>query len=145
MSYIPCISLLQPWATLLLAGAKRFETRGWQTAHRGRLAIHAGRRFPPAAHALCRSEPFRNLLHAAGCDDPEALPLGAVLGTVELVRCSRVEDLDLTTLSAQEQSLGDFRPGRWVWELRDPKLLTVPVATAGRLGVFLLPLSLFQP
>jgi ASCH domain len=26
-----CISLIQAWATLILSGAKRFETRSWKT------------------------------------------------------------------------------------------------------------------
>ncbi len=30
-----CISLIQPWATLIIHGAKRFETRSWRTPYRG--------------------------------------------------------------------------------------------------------------
>jgi hypothetical protein len=140
-----CVSVLQPWATVILAGAKQFETRSWRTAHRGRLAVHAGRRFPAPARALCRREPFRSLLRQAGCDDPDALPLGAVLGSVELVECCRVEELDLDTLSADEQALGDFRPGRWAWRLGDPRALPAPLAITGKLGVFPLPASFFKP
>lgn len=32
------ISLWQPWASLWMAGRKRFETRHWETKHRGALA-----------------------------------------------------------------------------------------------------------
>jgi activating signal cointegrator 1 len=35
------ISLLQPWATLVVMGVKTIETRSWQTPHRGELLIHA--------------------------------------------------------------------------------------------------------
>lgn len=38
------ITLWQPWATLIRAGAKTIETRSWATSHRGPLAIHAARR-----------------------------------------------------------------------------------------------------
>ncbi len=41
-----CISLIQPWATLIIHGAKRFETRGWRTLYRGPLTIHASGCFP---------------------------------------------------------------------------------------------------
>jgi hypothetical protein len=99
----------------------------------------------PAARALCLHEPFQTLLRDAGFPQIEALPLGAVLGTVELVRCTRIEDLDLETICAKEQALGDFRPGRWAWELRDPRPLPVPVPATGRLGVFLLPASILVP
>jgi hypothetical protein len=34
-----CLSMHQPWASLLVLGIKRFEGRGWSTLHRGRLWI----------------------------------------------------------------------------------------------------------
>ena len=108
-----CLSVLQPWATLLVFGAKRYETRGWHTGHRGPLAIHAARKFPPAARALCGREPFRALLRAAGFDGWGRLPRGAVLGTVELLDCTLVEELG--PVEEGELILGDFRPGRWAW------------------------------
>ena len=30
-----CISLIQPWASLVLFGEKRIETRNWSTTHCG--------------------------------------------------------------------------------------------------------------
>jgi hypothetical protein len=36
------ITLQQPWAALVAAGATNIVTRTWQTEYRGRLAIHAG-------------------------------------------------------------------------------------------------------
>jgi hypothetical protein len=138
------VSILQPWASLILAGAKRFETRDWRTTHRGPLAVHAGRRLSPAARALCRREPFAGLLRGAGWPDPDSLPLGAVLGTVELVACRRVEELGPDVLSEAERALGDFTPGRWAWELSDPRPLAVPAPARGRLGIFPLPDSLLS-
>jgi len=37
-----CLTMHQPWASLLVAGIKRVEGRGWNTSHRGPLWIHAG-------------------------------------------------------------------------------------------------------
>lgn len=37
------ISLWQPWASLVPAGAKPVETRSWSTSYRGPLAIHAAK------------------------------------------------------------------------------------------------------
>lgn len=39
-----CLTMHQPWASLLVHGIKRVEGRGWNTDFRGRLWIHAGRR-----------------------------------------------------------------------------------------------------
>lgn len=37
-----CLTMHQPWASLLVYGIKRAEGRGWSTDFRGRLWIHAG-------------------------------------------------------------------------------------------------------
>jgi hypothetical protein len=131
------LSICQPWASLLALGLKRLETRSWRTAHRGPLALHAARSFPPAARALCAREPFCSLLRAAGLYGPDALPLGAVVGAADLVECVPVEELD--DVPAAERPLGDFGPGRWVWRLARASAWPVPVPARGRLGVFDLP------
>jgi activating signal cointegrator 1 len=53
------ITVIQPWATLLALGVKKFETRSWATKHRGELAVHAGKKIDKAA---CRREPIRTVL-----------------------------------------------------------------------------------
>lgn len=40
------LTLTQPWATLVITGRKRFETRGWRTGYRGQIAIHAAKGMP---------------------------------------------------------------------------------------------------
>ena len=42
---IPCLSLWQPWASLIAIGAKHIETRHWKTDYRGPIAIHAAKRW----------------------------------------------------------------------------------------------------
>ena len=71
------ITIQQPWASLIMAGIKTVENRTWATSHRGRLAIHAGRKFDDEAIEILR---------AAGIDPEPWLdaPRGVVLGTVEL-------------------------------------------------------------
>lgn len=44
-----CLTMHQPWASLLVAGVKRVEGRSWQTTHRGRLWIHAAAKEPTTA------------------------------------------------------------------------------------------------
>lgn len=44
------ITIIQPWATLIAIGAKRFETRSWATTHRGPIAIHAGKKIDRDAY-----------------------------------------------------------------------------------------------
>lgn len=46
MDDLRCITLHQPYASLVARRLKRFETRSWKTSYRGPLAIHAGQRRP---------------------------------------------------------------------------------------------------
>ncbi|CAM9945696.1 unnamed protein product, partial [Choristocarpus tenellus] len=41
-----CITLHQPWASLLVMGIKRVEGRSWGTSHRGNLWVHAAAKSP---------------------------------------------------------------------------------------------------
>ena len=50
------ISFWQPWATAIAAGVKKIETRGWQTAYTGPLAIHAAKRRGPAEREFASVE-----------------------------------------------------------------------------------------
>lgn len=38
---LPCLSVRQPWAWLIVNGWKAIENRGWKTHRRGRILIHA--------------------------------------------------------------------------------------------------------
>lgn len=125
------LSLYQPWATLVAIGAKRHETRSWQTAWRGRLAIHAGLKFGAEEGLLMQEEPFRTALHRAGIHIPGQLPRGAILATCRLVDCVRTEHIS-GRLSEQELAFGDYTPGRYAWQLDDIQLLPTPIKTRGR-------------
>ena len=51
------LSLLQPWATLVVMGIKQIETRSWSTAHRGTLLIHASK--GRAGEIFVHGQPFK--------------------------------------------------------------------------------------
>ena len=131
------ITITQPWATLIVLGAKHYETRTWETRHRGGLAIHAARRFPEDQRELCRQEPFRSILRQAGYFSWFDLPTGAVLGTVQLTDCLPVEDVP--PLDPTEWALGDYHPGRWAWVLAAARELPAPVPYRGMRGMYEIP------
>jgi hypothetical protein len=78
-------------------------------------------------------------LAAAGITDHEQLPLGVVLGSVDLHDCQAMDLMDLSLLSEQERCFGDYRPGRYAWFLRDASPLAVSFTFRGRLGLFDVP------
>ncbi len=147
------ITLTQPWATLVALGAKRIETRSWSTRYRGPLAIHAGAGLGPVGGAqglmeLCRSEPFRATLLAAGMLGTPELPRGAIVATCELVEIYQIPDHTPLTgfyaddssrrwdLTDQERAFGDYAPGRYAWLLADVKPLATPIPAKGALGLW---------
>lgn len=77
------ITILQPWATLIAIGEKRFETRGRRINYRGQLAIHAGKRIDRVA---CEREPIKSTLARHGYT-VNNLPTGKVLATCRLTGC----------------------------------------------------------
>lgn len=82
------ITLTQPWASLVAAGAKTVETRSWTTNYRGPLAIHAAKGMRVDDAALCFQEPFAEALGRSPDErwNPRGeLPRGAVIATAELV------------------------------------------------------------
>jgi len=121
------LSLTQPWATLVVTGAKRFETRSWTTSYRGPLLIHAAKHFPASARRWAEEEYVPG--HPSGLL-PSSLPLGAIIGKVVLKNVYRTEDI-APTLTPLERLYGDYTPGRRAWELADAELFEDPIPYKG--------------
>jgi hypothetical protein len=123
------LTVRQPFASLIVAsvGAKDIENRPVQTRLRGRIGIHSGR----ALHGLA-SEQVRA--------DAEAgrLPLGAVIGTVQLVGCHLAGSPGCTPLECHQSVWAQFsRDGQkpiWHWELEGPRRFVTPIPARGQLG-----------
>lgn len=150
---IPALTLTQPWASLLAAGIKKNETRGWSTTYRGLLAIHASARYPVEAHSLELEEPFDSALQQLRVSRLEGLPLGAVLGFGVITSIKRIQlDSDLTALAPEELAFGDYTTGRYAWRIAHNHRLPVPLPAKGKQGLwtwetpadFVLPASLVQ-
>jgi hypothetical protein len=135
---VKALSLLQPWATLIVIGAKKVETRTWRTEHRGLIAIHASQKFTTELRELCLTEPFRSALLAAGIDDADALPRGAIIGTTEIVSVIPTTSI-AHGLAPREHAFGDYRPGRFGWQLQNAAQLDAPITCRGLLALWKVP------
>ncbi|HEV7298716.1 MAG TPA: ASCH domain-containing protein [Tepidisphaeraceae bacterium] len=158
------ISLWQPWATLIAVGAKRIETRSWSTHYRGRLAIHAAKRWPRELSDLCvEPGPIREALERSGHLDINAermtlsMPVGVVVGTCYLADVFPVDagsqyyriggdaQRSVTLPPAEpELSFGDYTPGRFAWILTEIVALPKPVPFRGAQGFFDVPDDLLK-
>lgn len=134
------ISLWEPWATLVVLGFKKLETRSWAWSYRGPLAIHAARHRSRDIDKLIRSEPF------AGCLGDTPLSWGKVVGTVTKGECLVIRgdglwspQMAMPLPPEPELSFGDYRPGRKAWVLENALRFAVPFARPGRQGPFEVP------
>lgn len=128
---IRCLTIHQPWASWIVARKKWIENRAWSTNHRGHLAIHASRK-------LMRTPEFAS-------EDHNAMPLGAIVGTVEIVDCVSVDVVqDYMRLMQIPSGAHDRR--RWhyetdsggpiCWLLANPKRLWKPIPCRGSQGLW---------
>lgn len=137
------ISLWQPWASLISTGAKQIETRSYKTNVRGRIAIHAARKFQlgDLQEVILRTRPFQDGLASLARPNAKVnlfdLPFGKIVATCELVACLPADDRDLLLrMRPVEIEFGDFSVGRWAWMLADIVRLPEPVPCLGRQGWF---------
>lgn len=133
-----CISLHQPWATLIAIGAKQFETRDWTISYRGPIAIHAAKLRTKDQAKLMYGEPFKSVLRAAGYTQFEELPFGCVIAIGEITHV-----FDSTALKTRlvemnnrkELAFGNYQPNRYCWWIQHVEKIT-PVPAKGEKGLW---------
>lgn len=112
------LTILQPYAHFVVTGEKRFENRTWDTRHRGRVAIHAGKSLYQEDIdwvSKVTKTPF----------DVDDLEYGAVIGVAELT--------SVTTRSRNRWFVGPFG-----FVLQNVRAIR-PVPCPGQLRLWTLP------
>lgn len=140
----------QPYAGLLIAGVKRFESRSWPISYRGDIGIHS---------ALKKDAPISPELEQYFKDHPWLVPIcsvyGAILGTVRLTDCLHVkgvyqlridsakptpaiETLDgrIIKITDHKEIMGDFTQGRYAWDMKYPEKFNEPIYCKGAQGIW---------
>lgn len=77
------LSILQPWAWLIVNGHKPVENRTWYTKFRGEILIHAGKRWGPEQ----RDDVEWVQLTFPGLVLPDTYERGGVVGKATIVDC----------------------------------------------------------
>lgn len=134
MSDLPtlALTLIQPWATLVMHHGKDVENRSWAPGKRlppgTRLFIHAGLKIDEDAVRWARREVPG--FDAAMLDRP--LPRGEVLGHVRFVESTYVR----TSRWHASTQIG--------WYVADPVALAKPIPCRGAQGLWRLPAELLE-
>lgn len=143
------LTLTQPWATLVMVGAKQVETRGWPTRYRGPLAIHAAAGWSADDREFAADLMDAGILPAGWLTTNRSikpdLPLGRVLGIVRLVDViptfALAEYAPRTNIAQHvigplEREYGDYSHGRFAWLLADVEAFPAPIPARGALGLW---------
>jgi hypothetical protein len=113
------LSIRQPWAYAILHLGKDVENRPWRTHRRGRILIQAS--------LNVRREGALKLKL-----DPDELPTGAIVGSVEIADCTQ-----------NSKSKWAIR-GQWHWILKNPRVLAKPIPFKRTLGFMRVPSKLLN-
>lgn len=141
----PCLTMHQPWASLLVYGIKRVEGRSWPAPIRGRLWIHAAGKIPEPATIQAMEDFYREIYAVDGITDikfPEHYPTSRLIGCVEVVGCVTREEL----ISWEEVPEGVRLEGQtdFCWLCEQPQKLIVPFEMRGFQGVYNLERKIYE-
>jgi activating signal cointegrator 1 len=129
------LSLTQPWASAIMLGYKKIETRSWYTKYRGLIAIHAAKGFPKHARDFLSNE---QTWHHKERPFQYPIPRGVILGVAVITDVLNTEYLEYN-ISDIELLYGDYSPYRWGWLLEDIRILPEPIPCKGALGLWNVP------
>jgi hypothetical protein len=108
------LTVIQPWAWLIIHGGKTIENRVWPTAYRGPLLIHAGARMSLETHYQARQWVGREIGWRHRVPFPSEgneLRLGGFIGVVDLV----------DVCAPNEHASPWHMPGHFGWYLANPR------------------------
>ena len=156
MAVIPCITIWQPWASLIVALAKPYEFRGWavhRSLHGQRIGIHAG------ARKVKREEVQDLLLRLRSADawttclkpeiaipllehaltSPGSLPLSHVVGTAVLGTPVRSHAI-VGEFGGIINDSDRHKHSNFAWPMREVEAFMPPIPAKGAQGFWKLTL-----
>eukprot|EP01054_Gregarina_sp_Poly1_P010845 Gregarina_sp_Poly_1__10844@NODE_83_length_15529_cov_95_045531_g71_i0_p3_GENE_NODE_83_length_15529_cov_95_045531_g71_i0NODE_83_length_15529_cov_95_045531_g71_i0_p3_ORF_typecomplete_len543_score68_72ASCH/PF04266_14/1_1e08_NODE_83_length_15529_cov_95_045531_g71_i01138713015 len=152
-----CLTLHQPWASLLAYGFKRLEGRIWQTDYRGRycyqftaihpsrLWIHAASKVPEdsTVNAMCA---YLHRVYGRHPPLPSAWPTSSLVGCVDLIDCIPKEKVKEAILSGKYSrdgqrliSIREDNDSPYLFVCKSPRILVVPIQMSGEHKLWYLP------
>ncbi|XP_072138383.1 activating signal cointegrator 1 [Mobula birostris] len=131
-----CLSMHQPWASLLVRGIKKVEGRTWYTSHRGRLWIAAAAKRPSPQEVTAVEATYRTM-YGRDIEFPKDYPTGCLLGCVDLIDCVSQEQY-------HEQFADQESGSPFVFICTNPQELLVKFPLKGRHKIWKLDSKIHQ-
>lgn len=131
------LTVHQPFASLIVLGFKRWETRPWVTHYKGPLLIHAGAARTVEGHRVFHLPTVHQFLSAHGCHNWDQLPRSAIIGGVTVVETVPTEAFHHSRpLHASEELVGNFPPGYYAFALTKPHAIAPGIPCHGKPGLW---------
>lgn len=119
-----CITIKQPWASLIVNEYKRYEFRSWKTKYRGKILIHAGMSLEKEYASKVKKY---NLEYING----------AIIGEAEIVDCILVDKEFNDNLKKENHLVyGNDHIGSYAWKLENIKKYKKPIYIKGKLSLW---------
>ena len=123
-----CLSIKEPYASLIKHKHKMIETRSWKTKYRGELFIHASKKLID-----------KKLLNNDVLELIEDMNMnyGKIICKVKLVDCVYMDDNFIKEISEnkKEYACGMYEVGRYAWILDDIEIIS-PIDAKGKLNIW---------
>ncbi|XP_030381627.1 activating signal cointegrator 1 [Scaptodrosophila lebanonensis] len=129
-----CLSMHQPWASLLVAGIKKHEGRVWYSEHRGRLWIASTAKEPHAEDIAQMEEFYRQLYNNPKLKFPTHYPTSSLLGCVHVDSCLPQEEYRELFPNGESDS-------PYVFVCTNPEQLPLLLPVQGEHKIYELPLK----
>lgn len=137
------VSVKQPWASLLLAGVKRFEVReGWAPREPGLFFVHASSGKASRWRELREDTFIQQGLRLAGLTDERGWPRSAILGLVEVKHIFAPGDERPNDTTKLDEALAGTLDDVFLWEIGQRWAFPEPVACPGKLNLWPVPAEL---
>ncbi|XP_064313010.1 activating signal cointegrator 1 [Phalacrocorax carbo] len=133
-----CLSMHQPWASLLIRGIKRVEGRTWYTSHRGRLWIAATAKRSSPQEIVELETTYRMLLQK-DVEFPSDYPSGCLLGCVDVTDCLSQEQFNEQYPDLSQESGSPF-----VFICTNPQEMVVKFPIKGKPKIWKLDAKIHQ-
>lgn len=125
-----CLSIREPFASLIKERVKTIETRSWKTNYRGEVYIHASLK-----KLNKKDERVSNLLNLIPDVD---MQYGKIICKCRLVDCIYMNEQFIEEIKSKKKEYlcGHYEIGRYAWVLELIEVLDNPISAKGKLGIW---------
>lgn len=125
------LTIQEPYATFIMQGTKKIETRSWKTNYRGEIYIHAGK--SKSFLKKIKNDKVLKLLENIN------LNYGNIICKAELVDCIYMTEEFIEKIKSEnnyEYILGEYEVGRYAWILKNIQALDKKIPAKGKLNIW---------